>query len=605
MVTRSDKPPRGRLPESFVSDLLGRVDIAEIVGSRVVLKKQGANLLGLCPFHGEKSPSFTVSPSKQFFHCFGCGKNGDAIAFLQEMQGLDFREAVEELAQHYGVSIPAAAEDPAAARARQERNKLRSLCAEANRAAARHYFRLLRTAERALNYLQDRQLPLRELQERFIIGYAPAQWDGLRPAFPDYDTDLTLVSSGLVVQDQDSGRRHDRFRDRVIFGIRNLKGEVVGFGGRLLGEGKPKYLNSPETPIFDKSRELFGIYEARQAIQANGQALLVEGYVDVLALAGAGFGEAVATMGTACTVEHLRALLRLAPRVIFCFDGDEAGKKAAWKAMQTALPLAGDNCEFRFLLVPAALGKDPDDVIKNHGKAQFEDLLADSTPLSEYLVSSLKARHNQLKALEDSARFAAEAEGLLALMPASRFGKLLREQVQREATLHLTPPGAVGTTEGPVIAQPRAALDRLLPTWAQDQAGRAIQALAAAVRSQPATAQKAAEGLLGQLSAGEQQAFFDGNMAALPAFERPLWEALHAACRGESVEDALEESGTAQRDLLLSGAVALTRARAQHRKLLLVRGLRQGAIAPSEFARAAVGAAADASTQSSDAPAGV
>lgn len=595
MYARPNPPPQDaaqrthahRLPETFIQNLLERVDCVDIVGRHVQLKKAGHDFLGLCPFHSEKSPSFTVSPVKQFYHCFGCGANGDAIRFIQQTQGLEFRDAVEDLARQVGMHLPTAApESPAAARARAAavREKLGSV--EAHQLAAGLYAQALTSTPRALEYLASRKLPLDKLRERFVVGYAPAQWAALEAAFPDYARNPILVASGLVVEDEQTGRRHDRFRDRIMFGIRNLKGEIVGFGGRLLGEGKPKYLNSPESPSFDKSRELFGIFEARQAIQASGFAIMVEGYMDVSALALAGFEQAVATMGTACTPQHLRLLQRLAAGVVFCFDGDDAGRKAAWKVLQTALPLADDRHEFRFLLTPPELGKDPDDVIKNHGRDAFAGLLAQAQPLSQYLLETLRARHNGLASLEDRARFVAEAESLLQLMPPCRFGKLLREQLLQEAQPAAKP---VPAAQGPAPVVPRAAQRPALPEWAKNPAAKAITALAQAVRTQPKTAQTHAEALLALLDAEQQQAFFEGFLEQLDEFERPLWDALHEACKLTQPEDGTGDAAAPQRDLLAAGVQALTRAREQHRKHLLVAGLRQGAMEAGEFARAVVG----------------
>ena len=606
---------RGHLiPPDFIQQLLERTDCVEIVGRQVQLKKAGHDFLGLCPFHNEKSPSFTVSPTKQFYHCFGCGENGDAIRFIEKTQGLSFRDAVEDLARQVGMRLPETqAESPAAARARNEAARLRAQSLDAHKVAVRHYCDALSATPRALAYLQQRRLPLELLQQRYLIGYAPAHWDSLRQAFPDYERSPGLLASGLVVQDEESGRRHDRFRDRITFGIRNLKGEVVGFGGRLLGDGKPKYLNSPESPSFDKSRELFGLFEARQAIQATGCSVLVEGYMDVVALAGAGFGQAVATMGTACTPEHLRLLLRLAPSVVFCFDGDLAGRKAAWKAMQTALPLADDQHEFRFLLVPAELGKDPDDVIKSHGAEAFSRLLAQALPLSQYITQTMSERHNGLASLEDRARFIAEVEKLLARMPASRFGRMLREHLSALGQPPAAPaaaraaaetPSAAGPAAGASPVVPRVTQRPALPQWTTSAAARSIAALAQAVAAQPATAQAAAESLVAQLDQVQQQAFFEGRLDALDATERPLWQALHHACQLPAAQDTPGDAAAAQRDLLHAAPQALARARAQHRKHLLVTGLRQGAMQPMEFARAATGepaaAPADADAGRSD-----
>lgn len=587
MQSTPPSAPRGRLPEipaDFIQQLRERLDVVDIVGRQVELRKAGHDLAGLCPFHKEKSPSFTVSPVKQFYHCFGCGASGDAIKFVQQTQGLGFRDAVEELARQVGMRLPdAPQEDPQAARARALAVRRRALTVSVQDRAAGLYIDALASSPRALEYLRGRKLPLEELRSRYIIGYAPAGWDALRAAFPDYDTNPALVASGLVIANEDGEqRRHDRFRDRVMFGIRNLKGEVVGFGGRLLGDGKPKYLNSPESPSFDKSREMYGLFEARQAIQAAGVAIVNEGYMDVLALAGCGIENAVATMGTACTAEQLRLLLRLAPAVVFCFDGDEAGRRAAWRVLKEALPLASDANEFRFLVMPPEAGKDPDDVVKAGGRAAFEALLAAARPMSKYLLDTLSERHNQLASLEDRARFTSEADALLALMPPSRFGALLRQQLHGVAGQR---PGAASSTVLPRAAQATrpAALSQLT-----SQAARSIDALARAAREQPATAQTHAAVLIERLDPAGQQAFFAGDITALPFFERPMWQALHEVCQLAQPQDSAGDGAAVQRDLLRAGVQALDRARAQFQRELLVSALRQGAVEPADFARVAL-----------------
>jgi len=557
----------------------------DIVGRFVQLKKAGHDFAGLCPFHTEKSASFTVSPTKQFYHCFGCGKNGDAIRFVQEMQGMDFREAVEELAKQMAMPLPdSTQEDPQAARERARVAQTRTACVQAQHAAAGFFAHALRGSPRALQYLQGRELPLAQLQERYLVGYAPTQWDALRSVFPDYERNTALLASGLVIDDEERSRRHDRFRDRVMFGIRNLKGEVVGFGGRLLGDGKPKYLNSPDSPVFDKSRELYGLFEARQAIQAAGHSLVCEGYVDVLSLVGCGIGQTVATMGTACTHEQLRLLLRLAPGVVFCFDGDEAGLKAAWRALHNALPLATDSSEFRFLLLPD--GMDPDEIVKTRGRTAFDALLSQAVPLSQYLVDVLRHRHNGLHSIEDRARFGKEADELLALMPPSRFAQLLRDQVNACVAVQRAPSEPAAGTALPAI--PRVAQRPAIPGWASNPAAKTIQALADAIRSQAATAQELANNLVAQLDDTGQRAFFDGDMEKLDEVERPMWAALNEVCHLTDARDAQGDTSTAQRDLLQAAPVALARARAVNRRRLLVTGLRQGTVEPGDFARAAL-----------------
>ena len=321
---------RGQIPDTFIQEVLARTDIVDVVSRHVTLKKGGANLLGLCPFHGEKSPSFTVSPAKQFYHCFGCGAHGDAIRFLMEHAGMGFLDAVRDLAQQAGLQVPETRLEPAEqARVEEERARQASLTGVLEKAAA-HYRERLRQSPRAIDYLKRRGLD-GQTARAFGLGYAPEGWRALASAFPSYD-DPALGEAGLVITQGEEGpeqKRYDRFRDRIMFPIRSVKGEVIGFGGRVLDTGEPKYLNSPETPVFVKGRELYGLFEGRAAMRERGYALVVEGYMDVVALAQSGIGNAVATLGTACTADHVRKLLRFTDHVVFSFDGDAAGRRAA------------------------------------------------------------------------------------------------------------------------------------------------------------------------------------------------------------------------------------------------------------------------------------
>ncbi|MBC7213626.1 MAG: DNA primase [Burkholderiaceae bacterium] len=372
------------IPQSFIEELLARVDVVDVVGRYVPLKKSGANFMGLCPFHAEKSPSFSVSPSKQFFHCFGCGKSGDAIGFLMEHAGLDFIEAVHELAQQVGLQVPeehGSAQDKARAAAqRQQRATLTEVLAR----AAAAYGEELRKSPRAIAYLKGRGVS-GAVAKRYGLGYAPEGWHKLAGVFAHYDDPL-LEEAGLVIVQAEDHKRYDRFRDRVMFPIRNVKGECVGFGGRVLGDEKPKYLNSPETPVFHKGRELYGLFEARSAIREYGYALVTEGYMDVVALAQLGFPNAVATLGTACTPEHVQKLLRFTDAVVFSFDGDAAGRRAARKALDAALPHAQDTRSFKFLFLPPE--HDPDSFIRAWGRDAFARHVGDAMPLSRFLLDA-------------------------------------------------------------------------------------------------------------------------------------------------------------------------------------------------------------------------
>jgi DNA primase len=414
---------RGQIPDTFIQEVLARVDIVDVVGRYVQLKKGGANLLGLCPFHGEKSPSFTVSPSKQFYHCFGCGAHGDAIRFLMEHTGAGFVDTVRDLAQQAGLKVPETEVDPAEqARAAQARARNASL-SDVLEHAAEHYRAKLKDDARAIDYLKRRGLT-GEIARNFGLGYAPEGWRSLASAFARYD-DPQLVDAGLVIVQGDDGpeqKRYDRFRDRIMFPIRSVKGEVIGFGGRVIDTGEPKYLNSPETPVFTKGRELYGLFEARQAIRERGHALVVEGYMDVVALAQSGFGNAVATLGTACTPDHVQKLLRFTDQVVFSFDGDAAGRRAAGRALEASLPHVSDLRSFRFLFLPAE--HDPDSYIREHGAKAFEAFVAAAIPLSQQLVERA-GDGVDLTTAEGRARMLAQARPLWTALPAGA----LRSQI--------------------------------------------------------------------------------------------------------------------------------------------------------------------------------
>jgi len=371
------------IPDSFKQDLLNRVDIVEVVGRYVQLKKGGANFMGLCPFHNEKTPSFTVSPAKQFYHCFGCQKHGNAIGFLMDYGGMGYVDAIKDLAASVGMQVPEwQPRTPEEAQKKERETDLVPLMGK----AMEFYRAELKKAPRAIEYLKGRGLEGR-IAGRFGIGYAPDDWQALKAPFPAYE-DQALVECGLVIENE--GKRYDRFRDRVMFPIFSARGAVIGFGGRVLGAGEPKYLNSPETPLFEKGRELYGFAQAGDAIRAARRALVVEGYMDVMALAQFDVGYAVATLGTATTPVHVSKLLRVADEIVYCFDGDAAGRKAAWRALEVSLPLVPDNKKFRFLFLP--LGEDPDTFIRGHGKPAFEKLLADAQPLSGFLIGELRAQ---------------------------------------------------------------------------------------------------------------------------------------------------------------------------------------------------------------------
>jgi DNA primase len=400
------------IPQSFIQELLARADVVEIVGRYVQLKKGGANYMGLCPFHGEKSPSFSVSPSKQFYHCFGCGKNGNAIGFLMEHAGMNFVEAVKDLAQQYGMQVPEEDASPQdRARAAQQRERQATLTDVLEKAGAA-YRKHLKGSARAVDYLKGRGVS-GEVARQFGLGYAPEGWRSLASVFPDYDDPL-LVESGLVIVNEEEDKRYDRFRDRIMFPIRNVKGECIGFGGRVLGDGTPKYLNSPETPVFSKGRELYGLFEARNALREQGFVLVTEGYMDVVALAQLGFPNAVATLGTACTADHVQKLFRFTDSVVFSFDGDEAGRRAARKALDGALPYASDVRTVKFLFLPPE--HDPDSYIRAFGREAFARYVSEATPLSRFLIEAAREACD-LNTAEGRAHLAANAKPLWSQLP--------------------------------------------------------------------------------------------------------------------------------------------------------------------------------------------
>ncbi|HUW50040.1 MAG TPA: DNA primase [Sulfuricella sp.] len=436
------------IPQSFIQDLLNRLDIVDVVDRYVPLKKAGANYVACCPFHSEKSPSFSVSPTKQFYHCFGCGAHGSAIGFVMEHQGLGFVEAVEELARSAGMAVPKEESGRHEHRAAGNFDAL----LEVMQQATRYYRDELKRSETAVDYLKKRGLS-GEIAARFGIGYAPGGWQNLAAAVSDYQ-DKSLVQAGLVIEGEE-GKRYDRFRDRIMFPILNQRGAVIGFGGRVLGAGEPKYLNSPETPLFEKGRELYGLFQARQAIRAAGKVIVVEGYMDVVALAQHGVEYAVATLGTATTPVHVQKLLRQSDNVVFCFDGDTAGRKAAWRALENSLALVGDEKSLKFLFLPQ--GEDPDSYIRKEGKAAFEALLESALPLSEFLLRELSAGVD-MQTMEGRAHFLKLAQPLVQQVAAPALRLMLQQRlaelagVSRNELEALIP---VKSPVKPVVARPK------------------------------------------------------------------------------------------------------------------------------------------------------
>jgi DNA primase len=461
----------GRIPQHFIDELIARADIVEIIGARVQLKKSGREYKACCPFHNEKTPSFWVSPDKQFYHCFGCGKHGTALGFLMDHDHMAFPEAVEELAARLGLEVPH--EGPPDALARRADEPLYELMTR----VARYYQDALAREPRAREYLARRGLSA-EVIERFAIGYAVNSWNDLLRRFGTGDAEKKrLAEAGLIIERErgavrDGDRHYDRFRDRIMFPIRDARGRVIAFGGRIIESGEPKYLNSPETVLFHKGRELYGLYEVRRARANLARLIVVEGYMDAVRLHQAGVDYAVATLGTATTPEHLKRLFRLVSAVVFAFDGDRAGRAAAWRALQQALPEAREGREIRFLFLPA--GHDPDTLIAAEGREAFEKRLESAVPLSEYLVQEL-SEQSDLKHADGRARFAEAARPLFTKVPEGVYRELLLERLAQVVGLNAA---------------------RLEELWKTRTPGSTPPPAAAAVRRAPARRASAGRGSL-------------------------------------------------------------------------------------------------------------
>ncbi|MEI7843923.1 MAG: DNA primase [Gallionellaceae bacterium] len=446
------------IPKSFVQDLLNRIDIVDVIERYVPLKKAGTNFVACCPFHNEKSPSFTVSQTKQFYHCFGCGAHGTAIGFVMEHAGMGFVDAVEELARSISVEVPREANSPT-------QQKVAPDLYDLMQAATRYYREQLKQTPRAIDYLKRRGLS-GEVAARFGIGYAPDAWQNLEAVAPNYK-DASLVATGMVIEGE-GDKRYDRFRDRIMFPIVNIRGQVIGFGGRILDKGEPKYLNSPETTLFEKGHELYGLYQAQKTIRAKQCVIVVEGYMDVVALAQHGVEYAVATLGTATTPYHVQKLLRLSEQVVFCFDGDRAGQKAAWRALENALPQLVDGKRIGFLFLPEE--HDPDTYIREFGREAFEELVENSLPLSGYLLRELTSQVD-LHTPEGRNALLQKAQPLLVAISAPATALLLRKEVAALA----------GVTQAELEAlyeiKPVAAPQRRVPQKAARPAPSGLRAL--------------------------------------------------------------------------------------------------------------------------------
>ncbi|MEZ8394197.1 DNA primase [Vibrio cyclitrophicus] len=417
----------GHIPRSFIDDLLARLDIVDIVDARVKLKKKGKNYGACCPFHNEKTPSFSVSQEKQFYHCFGCGVHGNAIDFIMEFERLDFVEAIEELASFLGLDVP-----------REQRSGEISTAPRANSEQKRNLYDLMggisnfyrsqlkiSANKPAIDYLKNRGLS-GEIVQKFGIGYVADEWDLVRKNFGQQKEAQDMLVTGGMLIENDKGNRYDRFRGRVMFPIRDRRGRVIGFGGRVLEDGTPKYLNSPETPIFHKGKELYGLYEVMQAYREPPQILVVEGYMDVVALAQYGVDYSVASLGTSTTGDHVQMLFRQTSTVVCCYDGDRAGKEAAWRALENALEFLKTGNTLKFLFLPD--GEDPDSYIREHGKDAFEQLVQNATPLSTYLFDNLIELHKlNLGTTEGKSALRAHASALINKIPDSYFQELLEK----------------------------------------------------------------------------------------------------------------------------------------------------------------------------------
>jgi DNA primase len=410
----------GQIPRNFIDDLIERADIVDIIDSRVKLKKAGRNYQALCPFHDEKSPSFSVNPDKQFYYCFGCGAGGNVVSFVMDYERLDFPQAIENLAHYYGLNVPREELNPQQEKAQKRKRDLYDILEGASRFYSEQ-LSLAHNSQEANAYVRKRGLS-QEIIKEFGIGFAPDGWDNLlNRLFKDQSDKVMMMDTGLIVEN-DKGRIYDRFRNRVMFPIRDNRGRVIGFGGRVMGNEKPKYLNSPETPIFHKGKELYGLYEARQAMRELPRILIVEGYMDVVSLAQHGIRYATATLGTASSIEHIELAFRHTAELVFCFDGDEAGRKAAKRAFENSLPAIQDGRQIKFLFLPD--GEDPDTLVRDRGAEFFEELVRNAQPLEEFLFT-IAGEGIDTRTMDGRARFSQVATALMGQVPEGIFKTLL------------------------------------------------------------------------------------------------------------------------------------------------------------------------------------
>jgi len=416
----------GRIPQHFIDSLINQIDIVDVIDARVPLKKKGHEYTACCPFHNEKTPSFTVSQQKQFYHCFGCGAHGTAIGFLMEYENMEFVDAIEQLAADHHIDVPR--EDSQIPQGPDNTGVYKML-----ELSAEQYQLQLKQSQRAIDYLKKRGLS-GEISKDYGIGYSPDSWDFIFKQGKSQAEVKDLAAGGMLIEKNgQQGHYYDRFRDRIMFPIRDRRGRTIGFGGRILDQGEPKYLNSPETPVFHKGKELYGLFEAKKSVRNLDTIVIVEGYMDVVALAQNGIRYAVATLGTATTADQISLILRSVKKLVFCYDGDRAGKKAAWKALENTLPLMRDGYEIRFLFLPD--GEDPDTMVRQEGQQAFELRLQNATPLSDFLIKNLE-QQTDMSSMDGRAHFAELAKPLLNKLPESIFKDLLNESISKEIGLH-------------------------------------------------------------------------------------------------------------------------------------------------------------------------
>jgi len=546
------------IPQSFIQELLNRLDIVDVVERYVPLKKAGANYVACCPFHNEKSPSFSVSPTKQFYHCFGCGAHGSAISFVMEHQGLNFPEAVEELAKSIGLPVP----HETTQREQHTRAAQAAGLPETMQQALRYYREQLKLSDPAIQYFKRRGVS-GDIAAKFGLGYAPEGWQNLSAVFPDYATSTALVETGLIIEN-DEGRRYDRFRDRVMFPILNARGNVIGFGGRVLGAGEPKYLNSPETSLFQKGQELYGLFQARNAIRNAGRVLVVEGYMDVVALVQHGIEYAVATLGTATTPVHVQKLLRAADEIIFCFDGDKAGRRAAWRALENSLGALTDSARLLFLFLPE--GEDPDTYVRQVGKDGFEASYSNALTLSQFLFKEI-TRDLNLTTDEGRAKLVQTAKPLIEKIAAPALQMMLRKRLAQltglsaaELTSLLPQANAAVPTRAPKVKSRRApSLSRQLLRMVLLRPDLAREAAMEPLDEENAEA----HALRGVLDLIQRQPQIVTHAAILEALRGAPEEALLAEVAGEAL--AWDEAFDVSQEF--NGALEQLRAQARQKRI--------------------------------------